>query len=227
MNTLDIIIIAIIVICAILGYRKGLLRAVYRLVSLVIAVFIARLIYPYVARFLGQTQLLLTVQDSITNTMNMQGIFNESLYNRGSEMIDTLPIPGALRTILHTNNTPYMFETLQVATMEEYISGFFANMIINAIAIVLVFVITLIALYIIGQVLDIVSKLPVINFINQLGGLIWGAVASTVFVWLCLVIVSLLAINMPPDFVVQLEGSGIVQWMFESTLPQLANVYGG
>jgi len=215
MNALDIGIIAIVAIFAIVGYRKGLIRTVYRLVAFVAAIFVARWLYPYVARFLRGTTLFPTIQYGIANAMNIEHEFSA---------IDHLPLPYVLRSILHTNNTPDMFELLQVTTLEEYISGFFANMAINGMAIVGVFLLTWLALVIVGYALDIVSMLPVIRTLNNVGGLLFGVAISIIIVWLGLVVAALFAIGAHPQIFDLLEGSIIAQRLLQATLPQLANV---
>ena len=225
MNALDIVILAVIALCAIVGYRKGLIRTIYRLVAIFVAIFVARQLYPYVARALRQTMLLPQIQDAIANILNLESLFSNHASARGAEVIDALPIPAFLQYMLHTNNTPSMFEVLQVATVEEYISGFFANIVINGISILLVFALTMIALAVIGYILDIVSKLPVIRTLNNFGGLVFGVIISGVIIWLGLVIAAVLfATGANPTVFALLEGSWIAQRLFEATLPQLASV---
>ena len=222
LNALDIGIIALVAIFAIVGYRKGLIRTVYRLVAFVLAVFIARQLYPYVARFLRGTALFPTIKEGIANAMNLQGFFNDHI--QSATVIDQLPLPEALRNILHTNNTPDMFEILQVATVEEYVAGFFANMVTNGIAMVAVFLLTWLVLVIVGNLLDIVSMLPVIRTLNNVGGLLFGVAISAILVWVGLVVVALFAIGSHPQVFILLEESAIAQRIFEATLPQLTNV---
>jgi len=224
MNPLDIVIVAIIALCAIAGYHKGLIRTVYRLVSLFVAMFVARQLYPYVARALRQTELFPTIRDAIARAMNLEGFVADQTVAHSAEVIDNLPLPGILQRLLHSYNTPNMFELLQVATIEEYVAGFFANMVINGIAILAVFALTMIALTFIGYALDIVSMLPVIRTLNRIGGFAFGIVMSGVIIWFGLVLVALFATTAHPLINEMLEGSWIAQRLFEITLPQLVAV---
>ena len=224
MNALDIIILAIVALCAIAGYHKGLIRAVYRLVSFFVAIIVARQLYPYVARGLRQTELFPTIQGGIAHAMNLEGFIADQTATRGADLIDSLPLPGILQSLLHSYNTPNMFEILQVVTVEEYISGFFANMVINGIAILGVFLLTMLALTFIGYALDIVSKLPVIRTLNHIGGFVFGMAMSAVIIWLALVLVALFVVTANPMVSEMVESSRIAQWLFERTLPQLATV---
>jgi uncharacterized membrane protein required for colicin V production len=215
-NALDIIILAVVALCAIAGYHKGLIRTVYRLVSFLAAIFIALRLYTFVARILRQTALFPAIKNGISRTVNLEGV--------GAEIIDNLPIPGVFQTLLHSYNTPNMFELLQVETVEEYIAGFFANMAINGIAILALFVLTMFALIFVGYALDIVSKLPVINFLNRIGGFVFGIAISCIIIWLVLVTAALFAAAYHPFIYNLLDGSWVTQRLFELTLPQLATV---
>jgi len=224
MNILDIVIVAIIALCAIAGYRRGLFRAIFKLVSFFIAILIARAIYPFVARALRQTVLLPRIEQGISNALDLENVFYGQPTLSGADVIDTLPIPTILQNLLHSYNTPNMFETLQVETVEEYVSGFFTNIAINGIAILIIFVLTLVALIIIGNALNIFSKLPVIRMVNCVGGVIFGVAVGAIVVWLALIILVLFVAGNHPAVYVLLEGSRIVEWVLEFTLPQLTTV---
>lgn len=227
MNVIDISILVIMALCALGGYRQGLIRTVYRLASFFVALFIAHRLYPYAARFLRDTVIFVNIRDGIARAMNLEVVFNQHTTARGAELIDMLPLPNALRALLHTYNTPDMFALLQVATIEDYIAGFFANMVINALAVLLVFMIAMVALAIIGSALDIVGMLPVIRTLNRAGGLAVGLVMGAVLVWLGIVIMMLLfATGAHPDMYELMQGSVAVRWVFENQfiLPVLTSI---
>ena len=183
MNAVDIIILTVVGLCAFAGFRRGLLHTVYRLVSIFVALFLAFRLYPHVSRMLRQTGLFGSIQRSISRAMNLEAVFNEHAAARGTEIIDALPLPAALRSLLHVNNTPNMYELLRVYTLEDYITGFFANMVINGIAVLAVFLLVMVILGLIGGLLDIVGKLPVINTLNNVGGLAIGSLLGMLLGW--------------------------------------------
>jgi len=219
MNALDIIILGVIVLFGFIGYRKGLVRTVYRVVSLFVALFVARMLYPHVARMLNQTTIFPRIQESIANTLNLEGVVNEHTAQRGEEIISALPLPYMFQSLLHYNNRPDVFAILQVGTIEDYITGFFANMIVNGIAMFIVFVLVLIVLSFIGNLLDIVSMLPVISTMNRAGGLAIGLAMGVAVAWIGIVAFMLFGTGVYPNIYTMLEESVIAQWMLEGTLP--------
>jgi len=224
LNRVDLIIIIVVAIFALIGYRKGLVQTAYRLISFFAAMFIAWQLYPHVARFLRGTALFPAVQNMISNALNLDEFIYDHAQARGAAIIDALPLPSAVQQLLHTNNTPAMFEVLQVSTIEEYISGFFANIVINGIAILAVYLLTLLALTIVGGMLDIVTRLPVINTLNRIGGFLFGLILGGIIVWVGLIAVVLFAAGSNPEWFAMLEASAVAQWMLRTSLPQLASV---
>jgi len=226
-NALDLCILIVMALCAFGGYRQGLIRTVYRLASFFVAIFLAHRLYPYAAGFLRETALFSSIRDGIARAMNFEAVFNDHAASLGAGLIDTLPLPGALSSLLHSHNTPDMFALFQVATIEEYIASFFANMVINALAILLVFMIAMLVLTIAGSVLDIVGMLPVIRTLNRAGGLALGLVMGAVIVWVSIIVMTLLfTAGVHPGLYDWMQGSVIIRWVFDNefVLPRLVAV---
>lgn len=215
MNLIDIAIFVILGLCAWGGFRRGLIRTVYRLVSFFVALFLAHQLYPHGAAFLRSTALFPAIRNSIARAMNFESVFNEHIVGVG--LIDQLPLPDALRALLHANNTPDMFALLQVATVEEYIAGFFANIVVNAMALLAVFILVMIGLSIAGYALDIVAMLPVISTLNRAGGLALGLVMGMILVWVGVLVMTIFfATGTHPDMYDLMQGSVVTRWIFEN-----------
>jgi len=201
-----------------IGFRNGFLRSVYRLVSFVAAIIIARQFYPYIARMFRNTELFTALQTGISNILGLNGSTNDAY------IIENLPLPAVLQNLLHNYNIPSMYDALQAETIQEYVSAFFANMVINGLSMVIVFTLTMLVMFVVGIVLDVVSKLPVIHTLNQVAGCLFSIVTSLIVIWIALVVAALFVAASYPVVYSALEGSWVVQRMFEVTLPQLARV---
>ena len=57
-NTLTIVVLAILVISTLIGMKKGLIRTILSLLSIVIALVLAWILYPHVSNILGQYEPL-------------------------------------------------------------------------------------------------------------------------------------------------------------------------
>ncbi|MCL2357003.1 MAG: CvpA family protein [Defluviitaleaceae bacterium] len=174
MNYLDLGIAAVVVLCALIGWYRGLIRTVYRLVSFFAAIVLAQMLRPYVSGFLRETDITYRVRGGVERGLG------ELEYAAG--------LPGELPPV-----------------MTEMPADFLTYLAIDAIAIVSVFFIVFTALLIIGSALNIVSKLPVISTLNELGGLLAGMVFGAGISWLVLIVLSIFTGE--PAVLVLLEGS--------------------
>ena len=224
MNILDLIILAALAICAFAGFRKGFVRTVYRLVSFLLAFFLASRLYPVVARFLRDSFLYINLQERIATATNIEGVFRENAPNpeipevlRNNEIINSLPLPQSLRDMLYEGNSPDMFELLRVNTIEEYVSAFFANIIINVISLVLVFLLVLLILHFVGRALKIIDYIPVISTFNRAGGLIAGALIGAGIVWLGVTLLMMFfSVGANEGIYVMIQGSAVTRWLVDN-----------
>ena len=221
MNVLDIGVLVLVGLSALAGYRRGLLRTVYGLVSFVLALALAGFLYQPVAAFLRGTPLFPALSRVVSSTLDLDS-FSAYAEAAGYQLIDVLPLPSVLIDILHVNNNAVMYRMLNGNTLEEYISGFLANMAILAISILAVFILVLIILSIAGAALDVVGRLPIIRSFNDYGGLIVGTVFGIAIAGLTLFMMNLLFnTGANPGVSNLLQGSFIANWVLNLILPHL------
>ena len=222
MNTLDVAIFAIVALCALSGYYKGLVHTAYRMVSLFLALFLSTRLYPPVARFLRDSFIFDSLRDRIITAANFEAVFRENLPSpnigeamRNSNIINALPLPQQIRDVIYNHNTPDIYELLRVRTIEEYIAGFFANIVINVMAMLLVFIIVMVALRLIGKALNLVDRVPVVSMVNNIGGMVAGALLGAGFIWLGISILTMFSsIGGNNTLYSMMEGSWVVSWLF-------------
>ena len=234
MNTLDIGMLVILAIFAIFGYRRGLVHTIYRFASFFAALFLAIRLHPFVSRVIRESFVYESLRGRIADSPNFEAAFREYAPTPGigeavREMyvINALPLPQSFRDLINNNNTPAMREILSVGTLEDFVAGFFANIVINVISLVLVFVLVMLILKIVGTALHIVDKLPVVSSLNRLGGFAVGILIGTGVVWLGLVVIVLFFSTGGSDTIYGLiQGSAVASWLFDNgwLLPRLTAV---
>jgi len=223
MNVLDFILIGIIVGFAIIGYNKGLVRTLYRFVSFILALFLASRLYPVVAGFLRDSALYDNISERIANATSIENAFRNNAPQpdvtevaRGTDIINSLPLPDALRNTLYERNTPDMLELLGVRTVEQQITGFFANIVINVISLLLVFILVLAILHFIGKALNIVDMIPIVSSFNRAGGLGAGVLIGIGVVWLLVFVITMFfATGVNEGLNEAIQGSSVVSWMLD------------
>jgi uncharacterized membrane protein required for colicin V production len=223
MNLLDLIVFIVLALAAFFGYRKGLIRTVYRLASFVIAWFLASRLYEPMAGFLRQTPVYPWLKNGISNTLNLEGAFADHAQGMAlpagdfGTLIEGLPLPASLQDMLQGRAAPDISGMLNMEAVEEGIAGVFAGIAINAVAMLAVFLLVMLVLGIGGMALDIVGRLPVINTLNRAGGFAFGLALGLVIIWLGLAVMSmLLAANPQGEIYDLLSGSAAARLLLSN-----------
>jgi uncharacterized membrane protein required for colicin V production len=196
--------------------KKGLVLTVFRFVSFFASIALARYLYPYVSRFIRGTPVYGMLKNLVTDTMGI-GNFVKANAPSVEAGLDSFPIPDILKDMLVSNNTPDIYNLLHVETIEDYIAGFFANIIINVVSIVLVFALAWVILSLIGHMLDLISRLPLLSTVNRMGGLAVGLLMGVCVAWAGLMLIGLLfATPAYPEVFAYMQGSFAAKWFFDS-----------
>lgn len=221
MSWLDIVVIGIIGLNAFISYQRGFIKTLFKFVSLIVSVMVTMYVYPYVSQFLiHQTGVYASIKDGIIGLLKLEGAA-ETAQTTGDQInfISSLQIPEAFKHILVTNNNSEIYNLLDVSSIGDYIGGMIATLIINIIAFLGVFIIVSILLKVVINLVDLVSKLPVLNQINKLGGLIIGVIIGIVVVWFLSLVLSMFSANPGVAKVFEtLEVSEVAKFFYDNNL---------
>lgn len=110
-----------------------------------------------------------------------------------TKLIQNLPIPSFLKEMMINYNNSEGYERLQVSDFGSYVVHFFANIILNILAFVVTLLVVQLVLWTGLTALDLFSRLPLLNFLNRIGGLAIGAVQGLLAVWVIFLIISALS----------------------------------
>lgn len=162
----DLIIIAIILLSTFLAYRKGLITLAIQLVAVVIAVVLTLILYKPVSNLIiNVTSIDETIQNAILEEANDIMTNEEEGANQIVETIQNNMLPETARTI--------------------------SINIIEGAVILILYVIIRIALKFVTALANLVSKLPILNQFNKLGGVIYGILRGLLIVYIILLFVNL------------------------------------
>jgi uncharacterized membrane protein required for colicin V production len=222
MNVIDILILVVMILSALQGYRKGLITGLGQFAGIIIGFFVASLEYMNVLRWLEQLfslqswlepviyKLVLPSLQSQTGTITQQSI--EKLL----EMI-----PAELRNSLASSN---IIEGSAATMTQGYIeqasrniSGFLTEKILALLAFVLVFFIIVIIVQIIVTILFV----PLGIFrgvVNRGGGLLFGGLCA----FLSLAVISGIFL---PIFKIDTQSSGLMLIQQSYFLPYLLQTF--
>ena len=218
MNFLDVFLLIMLALCGFAGYRRGLLRTVFSFVSFILSLLITGFLFNPLTGLLRRTPLFSWLSRGVSRALNL-----EEVYERvGQSLIDILPLHGFIQETLHINNNSSMHYTLGVSRLPDYVAAFFANLILIAIAILFLFITSLIILSFFGAALDVVGRLPVISRFNDAGGLLIGLVLGVPIIGLGIFLMTLV-FSSGTDSPMQslLNDSMVVRFMQDTFMPRL------
>ena len=162
----DFIIVAIILLSTFLAYRKGLITLAIQLVAVVIAIVLTLLLYKPVSNvIINGTGIDETIQNAILEEANDIMTNEEKGANQVVETIQNNMLPETARAI--------------------------SINIIEGTVILVLYIVIRIALKFVTAIANLVSKLPVLNQLNQLGGIIYGILRGVLIVYVILLLVNL------------------------------------
>ena len=136
-----------------------------------------------------------------------------------TELIQNLPVPEFLQNLLLNYNNSEGYEKLEVTDFGGYLVNFFANIILNILAFVVTLLVVQLVLWTGITALDLFSRLPMLNFVNHLGGLAVGALQGLFAVWLIFLVISLFsATEIGMTLMNMVNESALLKPMYESNM---------
>lgn len=187
--------IIVLVITGYAGYRRGFIKEIVSFFFVFLALALAWTINPYVNTFLVEkTSLYDKIQENCRDFSNSQTTAEGSGEDEETEdnLISQLPLPEILQKNLMANNTEEAYQYLAVDTFGDYISEYLARAIINGMSYLIAYVLANLILRLAMLVLDMIAGLPIISGANRLTGGIVGAAKGIIFIWIALLVLTIL-----------------------------------
>lgn len=228
MNIVLIVAVIILIVSALAGFGRGLVKSVFSTFALIVAIVLAVQVMPYGTKLLRTTPLYTSINDSIQASLEDQ--FQVAAQGAGEQMeaIDQMDnLPDFLKDILKSNNNAEVYEALGIDQFSEYISNYITCLILNAISLIVCFLVIYIILRIIGCMLDMLSRIPVINGLNKIGGFIFGLFNGAIYLWLACIIVTIFSTTQWGQYIFQqINDSVILSFIYNNNylLELMANM---
>lgn len=192
MSWLLIAVLAILAVNALYGFKKGLIRTIFSFCSLLVAIVLTIWINPMVGDMMKNNDKFYNgvIQKVEKMLPDQNGEENRKDNGNKSTYINKLPFPKSLKRTLMKNESDY--RDMAFNSFRDYISHYVAGIIINALAFILTFAIMTAILWAACFMLNIISKLPILNQINKLAGMMAGLLQGLVIVWIFFILLTVL-----------------------------------
>ena len=191
---LGIAVLALIAAACIMGFRKGFVKEIVSVFFMLISFLLVWAVNPYVNTFVKEyTPVYDTIQDKCQTLVSEQ-IGNKKTLDKEeqNQVMENMELPDLLKNALVENNTAETYRYLAVSTFTEYISDSLAVMAVNVISFLISFVLSAAVIKLLGFILNVLTKLPVINGINKIAGAAVGGIKCIIFIWIAFLVLTLL-----------------------------------
>ena len=191
---LDIVALVLVVGTAVQAYRKGFVRAALNFLPMVAALAATRFLTPTVS------ELFDALTNTVGNGLHLENAIGDAAMQTQTDIIQSMHLPDFLKESLVENNNPVIYHLLDVESLQSYIAGFLANICINIISVLLVFIVVWLAVKFVLKALNLISKLPVLNFFNRACGFLVGLLKGLCVTWLICFVLTFFQCNSAFDF---------------------------
>lgn len=188
MNVVLLIVLAIIIINAYIGRRLGLVKILFSMLSMLIAIALTMWISPKINNVLLNNN---KVYEKVIS--GVERSFEEKDKNKAKdqdEYINNLPIPESLQKSIKKNELIEKQTDKITNQFKQNVYGYMAKVVIKTMTFLITFLTVFILLRIFSLALNIISKLPVINALNRTGGLLVGLAQGIVIVWILFIVIT-------------------------------------
>lgn len=174
---LDLVIIGIIALSTFLGYKQGLIKVAFKIVSFFIAIVITLILYKPVTNLIINNT---TWDENIENAIYEK--LSTTKVEQGEQITkEDTDLPGIVVNYINDGIT----NTVEQAgeNIAKSISKDLTQSIIQIIVLVVLFIVTRILLIFAKVILDAVSELPIVKQCNEMGGIIYGILRAAIIIF--------------------------------------------
>ena len=224
MNILVVVILAVILLCVLGGYKNGFLKTAFSLVSWIVVLVICNVATPVVTEMIiEKTDIETTIQgvldakidEMIADAMAELGV-SELPEGVTFEIPEELKgaLPEELREGLMVEGLTLLGSVAEGENVAVIDTAGIAERVVGIISLLCVLIFARIAVVFVNGVLGIASKLPLIGPLDKVLGLACGAGKGFIWSWLVLTIVSVLALTgINTEWTAYIAQSELLTWL--------------
>ena len=184
MNWTLLAILAILIVNVLIGIKKGLIKMLFSALSVVVVVIITSIFAPKLAEYLKDN----TTWDDSLKAKTESFLLDKGIIKDNVEIdVSELPLPDMIKDKIADGTEDFIEQG--VKGYNEAVVSKVSGVIFSAIVYIVFFIVAMALTSIICMILDVVSKLPVLNQINKTAGGIIGFIQGLIVVWLFMIIV--------------------------------------
>ena len=209
-------------IMALVGYSKGFIKVVLSLAVTVVSIVISVLIAPMCEEFIKErTPVYNMIKEEMTEFVTDalgKGV-DAATVQLQEEAIKKLSLPEVIEEQLVKNTTIKDQTEQQVVSFGESIAISLTDILLNAVTIFILFSVVKIILKILINVLDVITRLPVLHGVNKLLGAGIGVLEGVLVLWvICIAITMIGGTDIGIDMLEAIAVNPILSFIYNNNL---------
>ena len=185
---IDIILIAIIALITFIGYKRGLIKVAFKLISFLLAIVLAVVLYKPISNFIiNSTPIDDNLKQAIEERLSSPDISDEETDNIVAAYYDNV-------------------KNSSTAAAAKIIS----ETIINVGCMIIVFVVSKLILLLFRFSGDLIAKLPLIKQLNSVGGFVYGILEGFILVYILLALIAIMSPVFNMNQIINMINSSII-----------------
>lgn len=174
----DLLIISIIGISIFLGYRKGIISLTIQLFAFIIAIVITLILYRPISNF-------------VINTTGIDEAIQNEVLKRANDIMESEEKNEVKDVVINEAKENILPQTARTIAINVVTFG----------VLIILFIVIRIILRFISAFANLISKLPVLNQFNKLGGLLYGLIRGILLIYVFMLIINFSGIIYPKNAV--------------------------
>lgn len=223
MNWLVIVVLIILLWNVIRGARKGFIKVIFSLVSMVVVLGFAVIATPRISNYLiEKTEIYHTIEEKCEQKIKERAA--EKIESEGNSLESLLNeigivLPGETADHLGSTVGGAVQDTLETTGVYAQASAMIARAIVNGISFLVALIIGALIVAIIRKLLDLLTDLPGLKTVNRALGVVAGAVQGLIIVWVLLYIVGIVAgFDTTGGMMAMINESKLLTWLYDNNL---------
>ena len=218
MNILTIIILAVLVLSVIGGYKKGFLKTAFSLVAWIVVLILCNFVTPIVTDMLVEkTDIEVVVQKTVDTKIDQ--VINETITEtiEGTDLAELeAALPAELKDALLGENGSLQEVVTNGVDLD---TAGLVNGIVGILGFVITVIVLRLAMLVVELALNLVGKLPLIGPMDKILGLACGAGKGIILCWVILAVVSVLALTgTNTELATYISQSELLTWLQDNNV---------
>lgn len=185
----DVLVIGIMVIFIMAGYRRGFVKAMFRIFSKVISIVMAVKFYRPVTSIIEGSKFFSKLIFKLSGKIKfMLGDGNITGSDVADAILDRMHVPNTIKVSV-LSDLPYNINIMDKAEVANVIASKIGMALLQIFGMIAVFIVVRLVLFIVKVILDKVFHLPVLNQMNKIAGVLFGTIEGIIMVYIVMSIV--------------------------------------